>query len=70
MKDHVGHTNDIVEKTASEHWNMLMKIITPVEMSEDLSKAEANIVSTQEEIKIQENKTGQEIDMCYVEYAV
>ena len=52
MKDHVGHTYDIVEKTASEHRNVLMKIIAPVEeMSENLSKAEANIVSTQAKIK-------------------
>ena len=37
---HVAHTHDIVENTASEHRNMLMKIITPVEeMSENLSNA-------------------------------
>ena len=68
MKDHVGHTHDIVEKTASEHRNMLMKIIAPVEeMSENLSKAEANIVSTQEKIKEQASEIDQEIDKCYVE---
>ena len=68
VKDHVGHTHDIVEKTASEHRNMLMKIIAPVEeMSENLSKAEANIVSTQEKIKEQASEIDQEIDKCYVE---
>ena len=68
VKDHVGHTHDIVEKTASEHRNMLMKIIAPVEeMSENLSKAEVNIVSTQEKIKEQASEIDQEIDKCYVE---
>ena len=68
VKDHVGHTHDIVEKTASEHRNMLRKIITPVEeMSKNLSKAEANIVSTQEKIKEQASEIDQEIDNCYVE---
>ena len=68
VKDHVGHTHDIVEKTASEHRNMLMKIIAPVEeMSENLSKAEANIVSTQEKIKEQASEIDQQIDKCYVE---
>ena len=68
VKDHVGHTHDIVEKTASEHRNMLMKIIAPVEeMSENLSKAEANIVSTQEKIKEQASEIDQVIDKCYVE---
>ena len=68
VKDHVGHTHDIVEKTASEHRNMLMKIIAPVEeMSENLSKTESNIVSTQEKIKEQASEIDQEIDKCYVE---
>ena len=68
VKDHVGHTHDIVEKTASDHRNVLRKIITPVdEMIENLSKAEANIVSTQEKIKKQANGIGQQIDKCYVE---
>ena len=67
VKDHVGHTHDIVEKTASEHRNMLMKITTPVEeMSKNLSKAEADIVSTQEKIKEQASEIDQEIDKCYV----
>ena len=66
VKDHVGHTHDIVEKTASEHRNVLRKIITPVdEMIENLSKAEANIVNTQEKIKEQANEIDQEIDKCY-----
>ena len=52
MKDHAGHTHDIVEKTASEHRNMLMKIIAPAEeMSENLSKAKDSILSTQQNIK-------------------
>ena len=68
VKDHVEHTHDIVEKIASEHTNMLMKIIAPVEqVSENLSKAEANIVSTQEKIKEQASEIDQEIDHCYVE---
>ena len=68
VKDHAGHTHDIVEKTASEHRNVLRKIITPVdEMIENLSKAEANIVSTQEKIKEQANEIDQEIDKCYYE---
>ena len=68
VKDHVGHSHDIVEKTASEHRNVLMKIITPVEeMSKNLSKAEANIVSTQEKIKEQASEIDQEIDKCYAE---
>ena len=67
VRDHVGHTHDIVEKTASEHRNMLRKIITPVDdMIGNLSKAEANIVSTQEKIKEQANEIDQEIDKCYV----
>ena len=68
VKDHVGHSHDIVEKTASEHRNVLMKIIAPVEeMSKNLSKAEANIVSTEEKIKEQASEIDQEIDKCYVE---
>ena len=68
VKDHVGHTHDIVEKTASEHRKVLRKIITPVEeMSKNLSKAEANFVSTQEKIKEQAGEIDQEIDKCYVE---
>ena len=68
VKDHNGHTHDIVEKTASEHRNMLTKIIAPVEeMSKDLSKAEANIISIQEKIKEQAHEIDQQIDKCYVE---
>ena len=64
VKDHVGHTHD----TASEHRNVLRKIIAPVdEMIENLSKAEANIVRTQEKIKEQANEIDQEIDKCYYE---
>ena len=68
VKDHVGHTHDTVKKTASEHRNMLMKIIAPVEeMSENLSKYEANAVSTQEKIKEQASEINQQIDKCYLE---
>ena len=68
VKDHIGHTHDIVERAASEHRNMLMKIIAPVEeMSENLSKAEANIVSTQQKVKEQASEIDQQIDKCYVE---
>ena len=68
VKDHVEHTHDTVEMMASEHRNMLMKIIAPVEeMSENLSKAEATIVSIQEKIKEQASEIDQQIDKCYVE---
>ena len=62
-------SHDHVDKAAtSEHRNMLMKIIAPVEeMSKNLSKAEANIASTQEKIKEQASEINQEIDKCYVE---
>ena len=53
---------------ASKHRSVLAEIITPVEeMSENLSKAEANIVSTQEKIKEQASEIDQEIDKCYIE---
>ena len=68
VRDHVGHTHDIVEKTASEHRNMLRKIIAPVDdMIGKLSKAEANIVSTQKKIKEQASEIDQEIDKSYDE---
>ena len=64
----VGHARNIIEKLACKHRDLLMKIFTPVEqMSKSLSKAEANIVSTQEKIKEQASKIKQEIDKCYVE---
>ena len=64
----VGHAHNIIEKMACKHRNMLMKIFTPIEeMSKNLSKAEANIVSTQEKIKEQASEIDQEIDKCYVE---
>ena len=58
-----------MDKTAaSEHRNVLRKIIAPVEeMSKNLSKAEANIVSTQEKIKEQANEIDQELDKRYYE---
>ena len=53
---------------AAKHRGMVAEIIAPVEeMSKSLSKAEANIVSTQEKIKEQASEIDQEIDKCYVE---
>ena len=67
-KDHRKHTHELVEKMASKHRSVLAEIIAPVEgMSENLSKAEANIISTQEKIKEQASEIDQEIDKCYVE---
>jgi len=67
-KEHAEHTHELVEKMASKHRSMLAKMIAPVEeMSKNLSKAEANIVSTQEKIKQQASEIDQEIDKCYVE---
>ena len=68
MSHHVGddHDNDIIEKMAYKDRKLLCKIIAPVEeMSENLSKAEANIVSTQEKIKEQASEIDQEIDKSY-----
>ena len=70
MSHHVGdnHDNDIIEKMAYKHRKLLCEIIAPVEeMSKNLSKAKANIVSTQEKIKEQGSEIDQEIDKCYVE---
>ena len=67
-KEHAEHTHELVEKMASKHRGILAEIITPVEeMSKSLSKAEANIVSTQEKIKEQASEIDQEIDKCYYE---
>ena len=67
-KEHNEHTHELVEKMASKHRGVLVKIIAPVEeMSENLSKAEADIVRTQEKIKEQATEIDQEIDKCYVE---
>ena len=67
-REHAEHTHELVEKMASKHRAVLADIIAPVEeMSENLSKAEANIVSTQEKIKEQASEIDQEIDKYYVE---
>ena len=67
VKDHVGHAYHTVEIIASEYRNMLMKIIAPVEeMIENLSKAEAHIISTQKKIKEQAGEIDQ-INKCHVE---
>ena len=68
-KEHAEHTHELVEKMASKHRGILAEIITPVgEMSKSLSKAEANIVSTQKKIKEQASEIDQEIDKCYYEH--
>ena len=67
-KEHAEHTRELVEKMASKHRGVLAEIIAPVEeMSENLSKAEANIVSTQEKIKEQASEIDQEIDKQHYE---
>ena len=67
-KEHTEHTHELVEKMASKHRGVLAEIIAPVEeMSENLSKAEANIVRTQEKIKEQASEIDQQIDKCYVD---
>ena len=67
-KEHAEHTHELLNKMAAKHRGMLAEIIAPVEeMSKNLSKAEANIVSTQEKIKEQASEIDQEIDKCYVE---
>ena len=67
-REHAEHTHEQVEKMASKHRGMLAEMIAPVEeMSRNLSKAEANIVSIQEKIKAQASEIDQEIDNCYVE---
>ena len=71
MSHHVGddHDNDIIEKMAYKHRKLLCETIAPVEeMSENLSKAEANIVSTQEKIKEQASEIEQQIEQCYEEH--
>ena len=70
MSHHVGddHDNDVIEKMAYKHRKLLHDIIAPVEeMIENLSKAEANIVSTQEKITEKATEIDQEIDKCYYE---
>ena len=67
-KEHAEHTHEPLNKMAAKHRDVLADIIAPgEEMSKSLSKAEANIVSTQEKMKEQASKIGQEIDKYYVE---
>ena len=67
-KEHAEHTHELLNKMAAKHRGVLAEAIAPVdEMIENLSKAEANIVSTQEKIKEQANEIDQEIDKCYYE---
>ena len=67
-KEHAEHTHELVEKMASKHRGVLAEMIAPVEeMSENLSKAEADIVRTQEKIKEQASEIDQQIDKCYIE---
>ena len=52
MTHHTGdnHDNDVIEKMAYKHRKLLCEIIAPVEeMSKNLSKVEASIVSTRED---------------------
>ena len=66
--EHAEHTHELLNKMAAKHRGVLANFIAPVkEMSNNLSKAEANIVSTQEKIKGQANEIDQEIDKCYYE---
>ena len=68
MKDHVGHKFEIAKKSASECRSVLMKFTTPLaEMGKILSKAEANIITTQEKIKEQASEIDQKIDKSYEE---
>ena len=67
-KEHAEHTHELLNKMAAKHRGVLADVIAPVEeMSKNLSKAEANIVSTQEKIKEQANEIDHEIDKCYYE---
>ena len=67
-KDHAKHNCELVEKMASKHRGVLAEVIAPVEeMSNNLSKAEANIADTQEKITKQASEIDQEIDACYYE---
>ena len=67
-KEHAEHTHELLNKMAAKHRGMVAEIIAPVEeISKNLSKAEANIVNTQEKIKEQASEIDQEIDKCYVE---
>ena len=60
------HDNDVIEKMAYKHRKLLREIIAPVEdMIENLSKAEANIVSRQEKITEKATEIDQKIDKCY-----
>ncbi|XP_065889278.1 E3 ubiquitin-protein ligase TRIM45-like [Dysidea avara] len=68
VKDHVGHTHDIVEVTATKHRNELTKMIAPIEkMSENLSKAEETIMTMKDKIQKQVTLVDDMIDKCYTE---
>ena len=67
-KDHVGHTFDTVESTASKHRNELTKIITPVdEMSTSLTKAKEDINLMKGKIENQAKKIEKLLDKCHEE---
>jgi len=67
-KDHVGHTYDSVQKTASEHRIILLEITAPVEgINNNLSEAEDDIICMQEKVKEQAIEIDQQIDKCYGE---
>ena len=64
--NHKDHTHDTTEKMAYNHRMTLIKMIAPAEeMSENLSKAEANIVSAKKKIEEQASEIDQEIDKCH-----
>ena len=68
VKDHVGHTHDIVEVTATKHRNELTKMIAPIEkMSENLSKAKETIITMKDKILKQVTEVDEMIDKCYTE---
>ena len=67
-KDHVGHTFDTVESTASKHRNELIKIIAPVdEMSTSLTKAKKDINLMKGKIENQAIKIKKLLDKCHEE---
>ena len=68
VKDHAGHTHDIVEVTAAKHRDELTKMIAPAqEMSENLSKAEETITAMKDKIQKQVEQVDAMIDKCYTE---
>jgi len=64
-KDHVGHTFDTVESTASKHRDELTKLIAPVdEMITNLTKSKREIVFMKGKIDNQASEIEKMIDEC------